>query len=83
MTEHSDMEKEKLLPIMNAWLSKGYDVYVKWTCPQCGERAAANEPNTFNDGGYIHEEKLDGSPCGVLYHGPVYGLLATWSRAKV
>lgn len=74
MTE--DVEQEKLLEIMNAYMAKGYDVFVKWTCPQCGERAISNEPNCFNTGGYIHEEKAGGAPCGVLYHGPVYGVLA-------
>ena len=50
-------------------------VFLKWSCPACGERVIANEPNRYCSLGYRHEEKKDGSPCGCLYTGTLFGYL--------
>ena len=50
-------------------------VYLKWTCPTCGERVTATEPNSYCLRGYYHEEKDDGSSCGALYTGTKFGML--------
>lgn len=49
-------------------------VYIKWTCPRCGDRVSANDPvPRREDGrvefrpGYLHEEREDGTWCGCLY----------------
>lgn len=80
MNQHNDVPMGRLIEIMNAYIAKGYDVYVKWTCPKCGDRCISNEKNCFQTQGYRHEEKVDGSPCGEIYWGPLYGVLASWSR---
>lgn len=64
-----------------AQLTAGNVVFLKWTCPACGERVTSSEPlklvdhPEFPDGskkvvafppGYTHTEKDDGSPCGHL-----------------
>lgn len=72
----SDIPTERLIPLMEQYMSFGFDTFVKWTCPECGERCAANEPNTFNEGGYQHTTRSDGSPCGATYHGDLYGFMA-------
>lgn len=82
MTEHQAGPREGDLPYpaivdaMNAWIAKGYHVFIKWTCPLCGDRPMANEPDEFHTGGYVHEERHDGTPCGHLYTGGLYGLMA-------
>lgn len=48
-------------------------VFLKWTCPGCGERVMANEPNSYAGGGYVHEQKADGALCGSSYSGTRYG----------
>lgn len=58
----------------------GVKVYVKWTCPKCAERITSTEPNKFREGGYIHEERNDGSYCGFLYTRSTWGLLVEYSR---
>jgi predicted RNA-binding Zn-ribbon protein involved in translation (DUF1610 family) len=45
-------------------------LFVKWTCPNCGERVMSDDANVFHAGGYRHEE------CGFLYTGEWYGFLA-------
>lgn len=50
-------------------------LFVKWTCPQCGERVISDDANVFHAGGYRHEE------CGCLYTGEWFGLLAVFDWA--
>src|SRR2546427_3468714 len=38
-------------------------------------RSIDNEPNRFCTEGYVHEEKKDGTPCGHLYTGDLFGYL--------
>ena len=40
-----------------------------------------NEPNRFCVEGYVHEEKKDGTPCGHLYTGDLYGYLLIYRGA--
>ena len=58
---------------MLATLPEGVLWYLKWTCPKCKERVTCNEPMTVYKQGYIHEEREDGSPCGELYTGNMFG----------
>ena len=41
-------------------------VYVKWTCPACGDRCVCDQPNTFYSR-YEHGTREDGTPCGGVY----------------
>lgn len=43
--------------------------YLKWTCPGCGDRVTANNPNSFATQGYLHED------CGYVYKGDQFGLM--------
>lgn len=71
-----------LIPRLDDVLPAHYDVppgtpyswLVQWTCPKCGERVGSVKPNTLKLTGYIHIEKIDGSPCGGAYNGPRFGL---------
>jgi len=65
----------EMLPEIERHVELGRTVYLKWTCPACGERAIANDPNRYCTQGYLHEEKKDGSPCGFLYRGDLFGYL--------
>ena len=56
--------------------------YLKWTCPQCGERVAADKPNVYCEEGYIHTECKDGSRCGAHYTGRLYGLRLIFGRGE-
>lgn len=60
-------------------MNMGCLIYLKWTCPACGERVTSTSPLTLTDHpefpgykivafppGYRHDEKDDGSPCGHL-----------------
>lgn len=49
-------------------------VFIKWTCPGCGERVTADNPNTPCLGNR-HTEKADGSPCGVTHYGEYLGMM--------
>lgn len=75
-TTSDDVTEARLLEIMREFMKKGFDVYVKWTCPKCGERVTCPTANSFYPAGFIHEEKADGSACGELYLGPTYGVMA-------
>ncbi len=74
-----DLEIVELMPMIDNLIEQGAVVFLKWSCPSCGERVTANEPNSYHRGGYRHEEKKDGSPCGFLYLGTRFGLLAVHS----
>lgn len=73
---NGDLPFDKLVVEMDKLLAKGYHVWVKWTCPDCGERATSNEPDVVHTGGYLHQEKADGTPCGAWYFGTVFGMRA-------
>lgn len=74
-TEYNDLSIGELIPLMEDLISKGFEVFVKWTCEVCGERVTTNEPNCFFTKGYNHEEKADGSPCGHISFPKKFGLL--------
>lgn len=61
-----DYAIDVIIKAMDEMIEKGFDVYVKWTCDKCGERCTSNIPNVYNTGGYIHEEREDGTVCGYL-----------------
>lgn len=50
---------------MQKQVDRGCTTFWKWTCGGCGERVTANEPDTVLTMA-MHEEKLDGSPCGFI-----------------
>lgn len=70
----------RAVPIMK----QGGLVYLKWTCPDCGERAMSDNPLEFLVGtgqviyapGYVHTQREDGSPCDRLIrtHEHVFGM---------
>lgn len=60
---------------IEAHVEQGAFVFLKWTCPQCGERCIDDVPNRFCTQGYRHEEKADGSPCGGFCTGYLFGYL--------
>ena len=69
MTDHNDYEIDDMLPRMDELIQQGCLVFLKWTCPSCGERVTSNQANAYQTDGYQHEEKADGSLCGGLYMG--------------
>lgn len=68
---HNDLSAEELVERFEAILDANPTarLYVKWTCPNCGERAMSSDANVFHAGGYLHED------CGFMYHGDRYGFL--------
>ena len=64
-----NISKDELIKSMDRWINEGAEVFVKWTCPACGERVMCDTPNTFYTDGFLHSEKEDGSVCGCLYYG--------------
>ena len=75
MAEHkpppTDINSIALVNKMNDILTRldgKAKVYVKWTCPGCGERVTSTQPNSFHTDGYTHEE------CGVTYTGDMFGM---------
>ena len=71
-----DKPVEEILSLMNDAIEKGFDCYVKWTCPACRQRAVSTDKNTFYTKGYLHED------CGYLYTGKMFGLLASMKGQK-
>jgi len=74
----ADRSQVEIVELMDRLIGEGWDCFIKWTCEKCSERCSSNKPNTFNEGGYLHEE------CGHLSHPKGYGLMTTRSlgRAK-
>jgi len=64
-----DVPEEEIIAFMEARIKEGWICYVKWTCEKCGARCASNTPNTFNKGGYKHEE------CGHTSSPKGYGVM--------
>ena len=50
-------------------------VYIKWTCPRCGERCISGTPNLINTS-YKHDDEH----CGAIYTGQQYGLMVILSN---
>jgi predicted RNA-binding Zn-ribbon protein involved in translation (DUF1610 family) len=72
----NDMHQDELVLMMEELLRQAPNasLFVKWTCPNCGERAMSMEANTFHPTGYVHDD------CGFLYQGPYYGFMAMFSN---
>lgn len=62
---------DDMLPEINQLIQAGAQVYLKWTCPGCGERVMANEPNCFYEMGFRHTDPN----CGHVYMGRRFGYL--------
>lgn len=52
-------------------VERGAQIFIKWTCPKCGERVISDDPMRIAQTGqlewrpgYQHTEREDGSPCG-------------------
>lgn len=73
--DEGDREITDLLPEIEALIDQGATIYLKWTCPACGERCVADEPNKYHVRGYLHTERDDGTSCGTWYHGTRFGYL--------
>ena len=67
--EHNALPTSELLPMMDKLIEQGFNVFVKWTCPNCGERVTSLDANTFHTAGYMHDE------CGHLYTGDEFGIM--------
>ena len=74
----NDLHVTDLIKQMEALLRENPHVqlFVKWTCPNCGQRAMSAEPNVFHAQGYVHED------CGFLYAGDYYGFMAAFTIGK-
>lgn len=70
-----DRDIEEMLEEIDQLVQADHLVFLKWTCPGCGERCVADEPNKFCSRGYLHTEKADGTPCNTWYHGRMFGYL--------
>lgn len=66
-----DITGQELIEQVNEILNKrpNANIYVKWTCPNCGDRVTCDTPNTFYTGGFLHDE------CGHLYTGDAFGYM--------
>ena len=71
-----DKDIEELLPTIRELIRGGAMVWLKWTCPKCGDRVTANKENTYYTGGYTHED------CGETYYGTMFGMLVLSSFDK-
>lgn len=67
-----DLDINELVRRAAPVMLSGAEVYIKWTCPSCGERVMLDKPLEFNQNGAIvvpsgllHTEKDDGSPCMI------------------
>jgi len=72
MREYSEKE---LLKSMEDLISKGFVVFVKWTCEKCLERATCDTPNAFYTQGFTHTKKSDGSICGHTSFPKKFGIV--------
>jgi len=72
--EYKDVSKKEAIKIMERISQKGNLGYIKWDCELCHERVTNIEPNVFNEGGYQHTEKSDGTNCGHLSFPKKFGV---------
>lgn len=70
-----DLPLEQIKATMDMILAQGGQAWIKWTCPKCGERVVSDEEGCIHLDGYLHTEKADGSECGGVYEGKLFGLL--------
>lgn len=63
-----DEAAREIIPLMNM----GMTVFLKWTCPSCGERVVLDKALFYDQDGalvvpmaLLHTEKDDGTPCMV------------------
>jgi len=70
-----DRPSKELIPEMDELIRQGHSVYVKWTCPKCGDRCRDDTPNRFCTEGYRHSTREDGSYCGGEYEGDLFGFM--------
>ena len=70
----SDKHISEILRMANEVIQNGGQVYLKWTCPKCGDRVTADEANTYHTSGYIHTDK----GCGYHYKGEMFGFLVVY-----
>lgn len=87
MTNYQDITIQELLNQMDYYISKGWKVYVKFTCPSCKSRQTCMTSNTFNakvpdvpydemEGNYICEK------CGIHVYPKKFGLMIAWAAKK-
>lgn len=67
-----DKLSTEIIEMANNVIAQGGDVWVKWTCPGCGDRCIADDKNTFHRGGYKHDK------CGTWYRGDLYGMMVAY-----
>lgn len=67
--EHQDLEVPELLEKMNELIERGCEVWVKYTCENCGERVTSNTPNAFFTEGWVHDD------CGFKSFPKKFGLM--------
>jgi hypothetical protein len=79
--EFGDRPIRDLIPEIERHVELGRVVLLKWVCPACGERVTSNDPNSYCTQGYVHEEKKDGTPCGQLYTGELFGYLLMYRHS--
>ena len=74
--EPTDRPLENIIQLIDQTLHRipTAKLYIKWTCPGCGDRCIADEPNVVYRHGYAHDR------CGTHYDGAAgYGLLLVHS----
>ena len=70
-----DIDAQELCNLVGPLIDHGDKVYIKWTCPACGERVTATDqlqtikgydskPAVLLHQYYRHDEKANGAPCG-------------------
>lgn len=64
------LNRQQLITMANELISKGHIIWVKWTCPRCGDRVTSSTPNTIF-ASYLHTDEK----CGFLYKGDEFGLM--------
>lgn len=75
-----ELTTDELLEEMEAVLARypSAKLFVKWTCPKCGERVTSTDANTFHSKGFYHDE----DNCGALYTGPYWGYAAMFTSVR-
>lgn len=67
--DYHDRPIPEIQRMMREVHAKGGQSWIKWTCPKCGERCVATEPNQINLAGYEHDA------CGGVYTEHLFGLM--------
>lgn len=69
-----DLPLEQIKVMMDEALHRGDLAWIKWTCPRCGERVTSDNEGSIHLDGYKHTQKKDGTLCGGVYEGNLFGL---------